>query len=274
MSRFARGRAALGGMGFRGSPERGSGQREEDLRFELSDSGKGKETAKSKQDLRFESSDLRSAIGGGLKGRVEEAQGQNLNLDLNLGLNWELNEKRELESDGARGRTEKEIRETEFDKPNAFHSNSLTDSNSKAKTDGSTGASAMTDDRSRTDSSLPATPTSKTPIRESSNSIDERRENSYLNFRARPGENATPGTRGNGGGTMAESTKPAGGPGGNGLREFGAATYASSAKEMVLARELRVGQGPVCGPIGVRAEVLDRVRQRDAARAKAGTRSP
>jgi hypothetical protein len=47
---------------------------------------------------------------------------------------------------------------------------------------------------------------------------------------------------------------------------------AMSAKELAVARELRVGQGPVCGPARVRPEVLERVRRRDAARA--GSRSP
>jgi len=42
-----------------------------------------------------------------------------------------------------------------------------------------------------------------------------------------------------------------------------------SAKELALAKELRVGQGPVCGPGRVRAEVLERDRQRQAAHAKA-----
>ena len=39
-----------------------------------------------------------------------------------------------------------------------------------------------------------------------------------------------------------------------------------------MARELRVGEGPVCGPGRVREEVLERIRRRDAARA--GSRSP
>jgi hypothetical protein len=47
-----------------------------------------------------------------------------------------------------------------------------------------------------------------------------------------------------------------------------------SAKELALEKELRVGQGPVCGPIGIRAEVLERIRLREAARAKTGTRPP
>jgi hypothetical protein len=36
-------------------------------------------------------------------------------------------------------------------------------------------------------------------------------------------------------------------------------------------RELRVGQGPVCGPVRVRREVLERIRLRDAARGKSGS---
>jgi len=47
---------------------------------------------------------------------------------------------------------------------------------------------------------------------------------------------------------------------------------AISPKELAVARELRVGQGPVCGPARVRPEVLERVRRREAARA--GSRSP
>lgn len=45
-----------------------------------------------------------------------------------------------------------------------------------------------------------------------------------------------------------------------------------SNRELVVQRELRVGQGPVCGPARVRPEVLERIRLRDAARA--GSRSP
>ena len=45
-----------------------------------------------------------------------------------------------------------------------------------------------------------------------------------------------------------------------------------SAKELAVLRELRVGQGPVCGPCGVKAEVLERDRRRQAARG--GSRSP
>ncbi len=43
-------------------------------------------------------------------------------------------------------------------------------------------------------------------------------------------------------------------------------------KELAVARELRVGQGPVCGPARVKPEVLERIRRREAARA--GSRSP
>ena len=45
-----------------------------------------------------------------------------------------------------------------------------------------------------------------------------------------------------------------------------------SPKELAVARELRLGQGPVCGPARVKPEVLERIRKREAARA--GSRSP
>jgi hypothetical protein len=40
-----------------------------------------------------------------------------------------------------------------------------------------------------------------------------------------------------------------------------------SAKELAVERELRVGAGPVCGPRGVKPEVLERIRLRELARA-------
>jgi hypothetical protein len=39
-------------------------------------------------------------------------------------------------------------------------------------------------------------------------------------------------------------------------------------------RELRVGAGPVCGPVRIRPEVLERIRLREEARARTVTRSP
>ena len=49
-------------------------------------------------------------------------------------------------------------------------------------------------------------------------------------------------------------------------------SQALTPKELAVARELRVGQGPVCGPARVKPEVLERIRLREAARA--GSRSP
>jgi hypothetical protein len=48
--------------------------------------------------------------------------------------------------------------------------------------------------------------------------------------------------------------------------------HGMSAKELAVLRELRVGQGPVCGPCGVKPEVIERDRRRQAARA--GSRLP
>jgi hypothetical protein len=63
-------------------------------------------------------------------------------------------------------------------------------------------------------------------------------------------------------------------------RSAGAAQGASDAgggrgrfvtgRELVVARELRVGAGPVCGASRVRPEVLERERRRELARAAAG----
>jgi hypothetical protein len=49
-------------------------------------------------------------------------------------------------------------------------------------------------------------------------------------------------------------------------------SFTAGDKALAVARELRVGQGPVCGPARVRPEVLERIRLREAARA--GSRSP
>jgi hypothetical protein len=57
----------------------------------------------------------------------------------------------------------------------------------------------------------------------------------------------------------------------NSNSQSNAKAHAMSPKELAVARELRVGQGPVCGPARVRPEVLERERRREAARA--GSRS-
>jgi hypothetical protein len=47
---------------------------------------------------------------------------------------------------------------------------------------------------------------------------------------------------------------------------YAANSYTARNKAALLARELLVGCGPSCGPVGVKPEALERVRAREAAR--------
>jgi hypothetical protein len=49
---------------------------------------------------------------------------------------------------------------------------------------------------------------------------------------------------------------------------MGAAEYRLSAREIAVQKELRVGAGPVCGPVRIRPEVLERIRLREEAWAR------
>ena len=217
MGQFARGRAALAGVGFRGEAQGESSNRKENLKFEISDLREGQghgECAVSSQrgeqrglfadrgeacgNRNSEFAEKRAAAAGGesagsihrdfdvaegsgLKGRVEEDQAQDLGLDWNLNRNLgRVREERRGGRGDAVGCSGGENRERELSRNDFSNSNSYSHSysNSERKT----------------------------------------------------------------------------------------------AKELAVARELRVGEGPVCGPGRVREEVLERIRRRDAARA--GSRSP
>jgi len=218
MSRFARGRAALAGVGFRAEAQGETFNRKEDFKSEISDlrkkqdgEGRGRNSQWGEQsttganctenseseisDLREERSDekpldhsrrceQRELFAGrdGLKGRVEEDQAQDLGLDRNLEGNLRVG--REEKRNGP-GDTTSCLRGGNREKE--FVGNEPCNSNS------------------------------------------------YINSSFH--------------------------------------SEAKSAKELAVARELRVGQGPVCGPARVRPEVLERVRRRDAARAWTARRS-
>ena len=97
MARFARGRAALAGAGFRGE-ERGAEGTEENLKFQISDL---RQNHRLEEDLKFEISELRKRTRG-LKGQVEESQAQDLGLGLDLNLDRNREEDLSGQSAGAR----------------------------------------------------------------------------------------------------------------------------------------------------------------------------
>jgi hypothetical protein len=196
MGQFARGRAALAGVGFRGegqghgecavSSQRGEqrglfADRGEACGNRNSEFAEKRAAAAGGESAGSIHRDFDVAEGSGLKGRVEEDQAQDLGLDWNLNRNLgRVREERRGGPGDAVGCAGGENRERELSRNDFSNSNSYSHSysNSERKT----------------------------------------------------------------------------------------------AKELAVARELRVGEGPVCGPGRVREEVLERIRRRDAARA--GSRSP
>jgi hypothetical protein len=223
MAKFARGRAALAGVGFRGEAQEVSSLRKENCKFENSDLKEERGRVERAQCGQLQLTEERllatdrgenrgdqnfngmghpcrdAAAGSGLKGRLEEGQAQ----DLDLG--WNLNEKWEVEREGRRG--------------------------------GPGDARVCPESANR---------------EQGINRTDFCNSNSHSNSNAQLDENSN-----------ANS--------GVGSKRS-AATFAWWEKDLAVARELRVGQGPVCGPGRVRPEVLERIRKREAARA--GSRSP
>jgi len=191
MAKFARGRAALAGAGFRGEAQRECADRRGDLRSEISDLREEREC-------------------GGLKERVEGAQAQDLGLDWNSEGKWGVGRDGRWGGAGAGCVGARDAgREEELSRNNFCNSNSGSSPNSNAK--------------SNPHLSL----NSKAPSQANANS------RLYSNAGFKPQVNA----------------------------QF------MSAKELAVERELRVGQGPVCSPAGVKPEVLERIRRREAARA-------
>ena len=273
VSRFARGRAASPGGGFL----TGARREEENLKFEISNLKSG--------GLKDSCGELKEGRSG-LKGGVEEGQGQDLDLDLN----WEGNGER----GGVHGRAvaehvacgEVERSKTLFSELNSkantsatsnSKSNSESNSNSNAllsfnaNANADSGARAMTGAESR----LPAGAFANANVR--GHLIASANENAVGSVNART-DAACLITRTDDGGTVVTGIKTSAGEraggkaGGNAGRNFAPAVIYRDKAEL-LARELRVGQGPSsCGPVRVKPEALERIRLRNTARD--GSRSP
>jgi hypothetical protein len=303
MSRFARGRAALAGAGFLGEEHPELANLKQDCKIENSELEEGRrsagppqsvqiadprllisdhgeeggtqnlelkgsgeaegkaaearnenwEVSAAKCDSRDKMSDgLSEATGArGLKARVEEGQAQ----DLDLGLDWDLNGKRDLgvnrglgDPDCHKRRARSVTREKEFFKTG------LDDSSSNSKTN--QGLNAREGPGFKSCSGICQPREQPSPAKPSA----------YTNLRARvpdPAMKVALSDMGDGASERRASDDFA--------RKGG--SYAWREKELAVERELRVGQGPVCGPVGVKPEVLERIRRREAARA-AGSRSP
>jgi hypothetical protein len=237
MARFARGRAALAGVGFRGEERYGEQGLAEDRRFEISDlrvdrrAGADRQAGAPPEDSRQqgrpseEVRGSRAAVAGGhgLKRKVEEAQGQDL--DLSLDLNGSREREEDLRSGGYG-----EARDIDEDSSAASSLNSKANSDSHLQGRLNFGVSAPPD--------LPGALAPEDPPE------------------INPGEDS-----------RRTLSQPAPGLSRNGGNGFEARQM--SAKELAVARELRVGQGPVCWPKGVKQEVIERDRLRELARAKA-----
>jgi hypothetical protein len=200
MAKFARGRAAYAGGGFRAAAAAGVGSTG-NIKFENSDLTPARDRGGSVRD------------GGELKAGVERAQGQDLGLDWNLNQDWEGNgNPKPDDSAGDARRAENEERES---RTKHFHVRPKTNANSNSNAPTGSNAKAQVEQG-------PA-----------SHAVTNAGSQECFDF---------------------------------GRRMNAAAFFPRSEKELAVARELRVGAGPVCGPSPVRREVLERERQREAAR--------
>jgi hypothetical protein len=259
MAKFARGRAALAGVGFRGEAQEESSLRKENCKFENSDLKVGQDRggrAQSSQsieqpklfadredDCRFEMSDLKEE-----RGRGERAQCGQL----------QLTEERLLATDRGENRGDQNFNGMGHPCRDAAAGSGLKgrleegqaqdldlgwNLNEKWAVEREGGRGGPGDARV-----CPESANREPGI----NRTDFCNSNSHSNSNAQLDENSN-----------ANS--------GVGSKRS-AASFAWREKDLALARELRVGQGPVCGPGRVRPEVLERIRKREAARA--GSRSP
>jgi hypothetical protein len=275
MGRFARGRAALAGVGFRGEEAGETGRREEecgaalagapgganeDSRFEISDlkkkladigcggnfgasrpglasggeagggrgAGSAAGTARSGH-LQFSDARLLVGVHGERHESLEEAQAQDLDLGLNLDLKGNEGLERVGRLEAAAGNMQVFPCEEERRKDSIKNDSFHSSSNSNSRANSISNSSSNLNSNSSSNANANA----NSLFNANSDSVSEPCHEPHprpvpcVNFNSR----------------------------------------AMSAKELAVERELRVGAGPVCGPRGVKPEVLERIRLRELARA-------
>ncbi|HXP78283.1 MAG TPA: hypothetical protein VN976_00115 [Verrucomicrobiae bacterium] len=265
MARFARGRAALAGVGFRGEAQREEPNRKENCKFEISDLREEQGVAGRAQgsqridrrapgaDCGFENSDLKEEQGH--DGRVASLQ---------------RSEQRELFADRGEERGDR----NSHLKPNGGAAERF--GNSGVGERRAPGAARELGGMAYRDSDVAERSGLKGRVEEG------QAQDLGLDWNLNGNLGAGREERRDGQGDAAACSG-----GANREREINRNNFCNSnsfsnsyshsnsegksVKELAVARELRVGQGPVCGPTRVRPEVLERVRRRDAARA--GSRS-
>jgi hypothetical protein len=286
MSRFSRGRASLGGRGFRtgdsqaGEDGNGGGAAGDDAAGGAGHDNlaecEGVARGNAPERAIVEEPRLRREVAGRLKGGVEAAQGQdwNLNLDLNLDGNWEK-EKNCLRDGGMQdqdGRRSENQREDRNQKQNANQNknqqkNEIQRKNQIQQQNQNSvyvKANLTANARLTTGASLPVDADAN--CGESSAARNEAMQNSR-SF-AEAGNSGSPAS------LRADCLKTGSERRGWDSSRVGSWQRAGtlSTKEAYLLSELRVGTGPTLGPFKVRPEIFERVRARDeAARKKSRT---
>jgi hypothetical protein len=303
MARFARGRAALAGVGFRGEARQECFDRKENFKFEISDlrqererTGQAQDSqrmnqrlpgAGSGEDLKFEISDLRQERER--TGPAQDSQRMNQRLhgagcgeDLKCAIS---DLKEEPERDGRMASSQRSEQRELF----ADRGEECGDRNSRLTGNGGTGLRIGNSDSGERQRGAAGSAPSGMAHRECGHSggcrlkgglEEDQAQDLGLDWNLKgnlavDGEGR--GCLGNAGDFSGgeyrekEITRPTYS---NSNSYFDSNSYskAMSPKELAVARELRVGQGPVCGPAGVKPAVLERIRRRETARA--GSRSP
>jgi len=283
MAKFARGRAALAGVGFRGEAPRESCGPKENFKFENSDLREERGAAGG-QDCKFENAHLREARGGGAQGS-QLTDPRLLRNDHGADCRGEISDSRQDVVAGERFRDSRagerrggaaagggdgmarESRSTAGwsgikeglegtqaqDLGLNWNLNGNWEVGREVKPGGPGDERGCLADVNR---GRELTRTDSFDSKSNANANSHSNENSDSEPKAKPPLYAN----------TNSSSQP------NAPRYSGFNSNSMSGKELAVWRELRVGQGPVCGPAGVKPEVLERIRRREAARA--GSRSP